>query len=321
MIFIYYFLYNIYKYFYINYDFFDNISTYVEKVEEAKNGVIELHKDDNCDSFSKDYTNSNTAIGKKICEQFIKLFKILPNVKNPNKNDPKYRNDWYFLGYWLNSKLRKNNLNRTICPNDFYDGMESHCTETLSLNYSSNLIYSINHEDLNRMEVLYTLHENYSKLDNILNKGTSQEPELLLKLSGACSDNYIKAKYMCYGNYNKFCEKLDNFKRKYEGLFKTAQSKGNQYTNNFKELTDYDNSNIISTTVIGSAVSLIPLLGILYKFTPIGQIFNSQKRKLHKDHSNNIDEIIKTSLLNYENEQLNLNQDKYNIDYQPTGVM
>ncbi|KMZ88665.1 hypothetical protein PVBG_06095 [Plasmodium vivax Brazil I] len=210
---------------------------------------------------------SNTVIGKKICEQFIKLFKLLPNAKD--KKDPNYKRDWNFLNFWLNFKLGKSNLNRTICPNDFYDGMESHCTETLSLNYSSNLIYSINHEDLNRMEVLYTLHENYSKLDNILNKGTSQEPESLMEPSRICSYTYNSASYMCYDNKNKFCQILENFKRKYEELFKTAESKGDGYAKIFKKLTDYDNINIISTTVIGSAVGLIPLLGILYKVSYI----------------------------------------------------
>ncbi|VUZ99935.1 PIR protein [Plasmodium vivax] len=305
-----------------NYDFFDNIPTYLINVEKANKDASELNTDDNCVSFSKQHTINNTDIGKQICEQFIKLCKQLPNIKNYNITDPNYRKDWDFLSYWLNFKLEKSKLNGTICPKKFYDGMENHCINTL-LRFvtSTNLIYNINDEDISRMNVLYILHGNYSQLDKIINDSTPPKPESLLELSSTCSDNYIKAKYMCYGNYNKFCEKLKDFKTKYDNLFKTAESKGEKYTNNFKKLTDYDNINIISTTVIGSAVGLIPLLGILYKFTPIGQIFNSQKRKLHKDHSNNIDEIIKTSLLNYENEQLNLNQDKYNIDYQPTGVM
>ncbi|KMZ89605.1 hypothetical protein PVMG_06250 [Plasmodium vivax Mauritania I] len=119
------------------------------------------------------------------------------------------------------------------------------------------------------MEVLYTLHENYSKLDNILNKDTSQEPESLMEPSRICSYTYNSASYMCYDNKNKFCQILENFKRKYEELFKTAESKGDGYAKNFKKLTDYDNINIISTTVIGSAVGLIPLLGILYKVSYI----------------------------------------------------
>ncbi|CAI7719088.1 PIR protein [Plasmodium vivax] len=304
-----------------SYDFFDNINEYIKHSDDAVNDVSKLDTEDNCNSFSGMYANGNNNVWTNICEQFIKVCKQLPRIKNNDEHDTNYIKDWNFLSYWLNIKLRENNLYGNTCPNSFYSGMENHCIKTLPFSSQTNFIYNINKEDLGRMEVLYILHENYSKLDKIINDSTPPKPELLLKLSGACSDNYIKAKYMCYGNYNKFCEKLDNFKRKYEGLFKTAQSKGNQYTNNFKELTDYDNSNIISTTVIGSAVSLIPLLGILYKFTPIGQIFNSQKRQLPKGHSNNIDDIIKTSFLNYENEQLNLNQDKYNIEYHPTGVL
>ncbi|KNA02585.1 hypothetical protein PVNG_05129 [Plasmodium vivax North Korean] len=195
--------------------------------------------------------------------------------------------------------------------------MENYSTETLSFLSSINLIYNINKEDLRRMEVLYILHENYNKLDTIINNTTPPNPESLLEHSRTCSNNYKIGRSMCYSKYNKFCEKLDNFKKKYEKLSKTAESKGDQYTNNFIKLTDNDNSNIISTTLIGSAAGLIPLLGILYKFTPVGQMFKSPQMKLSNAHSNSIDQIRRTSLLEYENDQLNLNQQKYNIKYHP----
>ncbi|VVA00327.1 PIR protein [Plasmodium vivax] len=269
-----------------NYDFFDNIPTYLINVEKANKDASELNTDDNCVSFSKQHTINYTDIGKQICEQFIKLCKQLPNIKNYNITDPNYRKDWDFLSYWLNSKLRESELNGTICPKKFYDGMENHCMNTLSRFVSStNLIYHINEDDLNRMKALYILHNNYND------------------------------------KYKEYCKQLDKFKTKYEKLFITAKSKGKEFANNFKKITDYDNSNIISTTIIGSAVGLIPLLGILYKFTPMGQMFNSKKWNLSINHDNNIDEIRKTSLLDYENEQLNLKQEKYNIEYHPASIL
>ncbi|KNA01603.1 hypothetical protein PVNG_05968 [Plasmodium vivax North Korean] len=264
------------------------------------------------------HTKSNTTMGKNICEYFIKLCKLLPRVKNNKKYDPNYGKDWHFLSYWLNVKLEESKLNAIICPYDFYDGIEDHCMNTLSLYISSPiLIYNINEEDLSRMKVLYILHENYNKLHSILNNETASEPHLLLPPSSKCSMNYKSANNMCNSKYKKFCEKLKKFKTEYDKLFKIAESKGDDFAKNFIKLTDKENSNIISSTVIGSAVGLIPLFGILYKFTPIGQIFNSHKSKLSKGHSNSIDEIRRTSFLNYENEQLNLNQEKYNIEYHP----
>ncbi|CAI7721810.1 PIR protein [Plasmodium vivax] len=305
-----------------SYDFFDNIDKYIKYSDDLVSDGNKLDPADDCDSFSTEYTKDNTDIGKKICEQFIKLCNKLPYLKNSNINDQSYRNDWNFLSYWLNIKLRENELNRTICPNDFYDGMESHCMNTLSRFVSStNLIYHINEDDLNRMKALYILHNNYSKLDTILNNSTSPKPELLLEPSDICSYTYSSAKYMCDDKYKEYCKQLDKFKTKYEKLFITAKSKGKEFANNFKKITDYDNSNIISTTIIGSAVGLIPLLGILYKFTPMGQMFNSKKWNLSINHDNNIDEIRKTSLIDYENEQLNLKQEKYNIEYHPASIL
>ncbi|KMZ89586.1 hypothetical protein PVBG_03307 [Plasmodium vivax Brazil I] len=249
----------------IMYDFFDNIPTYINNVETAKNDNNELNHNDDCDGFSKQYTKDNISIGKNICEQFIKLCKQLPNVIDYNTRQPNYINDWNFLSYWLNIKIKESKLNGTICPDYFYSGMENHCIKTLPFSSQTNFIYNINKEDLGRMEILYILYKNYNKLDTIINNVTPQEPKSLLEPSRTCSNNYKIGRSMCYGKYNKFCEKLKDFKTKYENLYKTAESKGDQYTNNFKKLTDYENSNIISSTVIGSAAGLIPLFGILYK--------------------------------------------------------
>ncbi|KMZ95185.1 hypothetical protein PVMG_05103 [Plasmodium vivax Mauritania I] len=212
------------------------------------------------------HAESNTTEGKKICELFIKLYKYFPNIRTNTVGDTNNRKHWNFLNYWLNFKLNENKLKISKCVHDFYKGMEDHCTETLFPFFNStNLIYNINEEDLRRMEILYILYKNYNKLDTIINNVTPQEPKSLLEPSRTCSNNYKIGRSMCYGKYNKFCEKLKDFKTKYENLYKTAESKGDQYTNNFKKLTDYENSNIISSTVIGSAAGLIPLFGILYK--------------------------------------------------------
>ncbi|VUZ93222.1 PIR protein [Plasmodium vivax] len=245
------------------------INEYIKHSNESESDNSQLDTGDDCNSFSEMYANGNNTVWKNICEQFIKLCKQLPRVKNNNEFDPNFIKDWNFLSYWLNIKLRENQLNGITCPNSFYSGMENHCFYTLFpfLN-SPNLIYNINEEHLSRMELLYILHENYSKLNTILNINTSAEPKTLLEPSSECSNYYESARY-------KF---------------------------------------------IGSAVGIIPLLGILYKFTPIGQMFKSPQSKLPKGHSNNIDEIMKTSLLNYENEQLNFNQEKYNIEYHPARI-
>ncbi|VUZ99606.1 PIR protein [Plasmodium vivax] len=294
------------------------INEYIKHSNESESDNTQLDTGDDCNSFSEMYANGNNTVWKNICEQFIKLCKQLPCIKNSNENEPNYMKDWNFLSYWLNSKLRENKLNRTICPNDFYKGMEDHCSETLSRFVSStNLIYNINEEDLSRMEVLYILHDNYNKLDTILKDSTSPQPESLFTPSSTCSYNYSIARYMCYGENNKFCQILEKFKREYEELFNTAKTKGDQYANNFKKLTDYDNSNIISTTLIGSAVGLIPLMGILYKFTPMGQMFRSNKGIVNNIISNNDEQMTNISLMEQENEPLRFKQGTYNMKYQP----
>ncbi|SCA83564.1 Plasmodium vivax Vir protein, putative [Plasmodium vivax] len=298
-----------------SYDFFDNIDKYIRHSDDAMNDESLIDSSDDCNSFSIQNTKKNTVIGKKICEEFIKLFNLLPNVKIQNKDDPKYRNDWNFLSYWLNSKLNKSVLNGTICPNDFYEGMEHQCFKTLSFTYSSNLIHMINNDDLDKMNKLYNLYVKYSKLYNVLSTKSKEELEESLDRSDDCFQDYINARYLCLDNNTKYCVKLKKFRTSYENLFTIAKQKGYDFSKNFKHLPENVYNNIMSTALLGTSIGLVPLFGILYKFTPIGQLFNPKSRTLTKEYSNNGMEKKNNPLMGYENEQLNLEQERYNIKY------
>ncbi|KNA01704.1 hypothetical protein PVNG_04730 [Plasmodium vivax North Korean] len=249
-----------------NYDFFDIIDDYIKDGEVISNDKVPSEKLINCISFSHVYTKEvNSDIGKDICEQFLKLYTSIPNLKDNNRNYENYKKDWNFVNYWLNDKIRESQLNGTICAKYFSEGLEHHCTYTFNFVDISDFIYHIVEEDFKKMKLLYSLYTNYSKLNSILSNTSPKVQQSLLEPSSDFYDNYKKARNMCFGRNNKFCQKLENFKSKYESSYIKVHEKGEKFSKNFKPLPEDENSNIISTATIGSIVGLIPLFGVLYK--------------------------------------------------------
>ncbi|SCA83793.1 VIR protein [Plasmodium vivax] len=296
-----------------NYDFFDNIITYLEKEGGVKVDGSELNKLDDCDSFSNIYTPDNMEAGKYICKLFIKLYTSLNNVKNERHED--YKKEWHFLNYWLNNNLSKTKLNKTTCATEFTEGFSNHCAHTfLNFDFPPDLIYNIREEDLNKMNLLYGLYEDYRKLNNILTTIPQGKPDLLLEPSTKCCSDYIKANYFCKGENSKFCTQLGKFKKMYEDLYPKLDGKSDEYTNSFKRLTQCDN-NTMSTALVGTTVGLVPLLVGLYKFTPLRQLINSNKGKLTQEYRNNDDEMRNIMLMGHESENTSSPQGIYNIKY------
>ncbi|SCA59853.1 Plasmodium vivax Vir protein, putative [Plasmodium vivax] len=212
------------------------------------------------------------------------------------------------------------NEDYSVC--DVYNGIEGQFSVNSDINININYDYinSINEDYLYKMNILYNLYQNYVELNAIDYKKPEQDKQKLLILSTACCTDYNKAKYICNGdnkdNNTKFCEKLTAFQSKYDKLYEEAAGKGSDYSKNFIRLSECGNNKIITTAVTGTVVGLIPLLGVLYKFTPMGQLFKSKIGILNNDISNNDEEMTKISLMDQENESLRFKQGTYNIKYQ-----
>ncbi|SCA60489.1 VIR protein [Plasmodium vivax] len=294
------------------YDFFDNVIKYIETADKLQSDTTTLDRQDNCTTFSYQYTSSKFDIGKNVCELFVKLYKLLPNVNNKGNSD--YKKEWHFLNYWLNFNISKNKLNAITCAKKFSEGLNNHCMYTLGFDFPPGSIYNIKEEDLEKMNLLYGLYENYRKINDILSKSQHEKLNSLLELSSKCCRDYLYANYLCNDKENKFCTELKNFKTTYEKLYNQLGGKSPEYSNNFIQLTQCDN-NTVSTALIGTTVGLVPLLVGLYKFTPLRQLINSNKGKLTQEYRNNDDEMRNIMLMDQGSEQINSQQGTYNIKY------
>ncbi|SCA59980.1 Plasmodium vivax Vir protein, putative [Plasmodium vivax] len=307
-----------------SYAFFENVVDYIKKGKSDESNAESQNAQSNCNSFMISYghyfTEQKTA--KIICEQFIKLYYSL-NKLNCNLNRGlKNKNCSDFLNYWVNFKLKESIKNEDYTVRNVYDHLESQITGTGEFGTDLVCIHNINMNDLNKMNILYSLYDKYTDIDGILENRTSGDTKLLLSHSTACCTDYLEANYICNGgndnnnnNHSKFCTQLKKFETTYANLYNRVDGNGSEYINNFKRLAQCKDTNVISTALVGTTVGLVPLLVGLYKFTPLRQLINSNKGKLTQGYRNNDDEMRNIMLMDQGSENISSQQGTYNIKY------
>ncbi|SCA59929.1 VIR protein [Plasmodium vivax] len=305
-----------------NYEFFEDIENYIENVKSTETTAALPNAEIKCRSFMEAYGSRFTAkeTAKTICEQFINLHNSLKGPECNLYSDPIYKKCCKFLKYWINFKLMKSMKNEDKCVHNIYNALESHITGIDGFNINLYFEEDINKDDLNKMNILYSLYEKYIDLSTILKELSNVDKQSLLSLSTSCCTHYIEARYICdtskNNNDSQFCRRLNIFESKYKKLYTDVDKLEPETSINFIKLSDCPNNKIISTAVTGSIVGLIPLFGILYKFTPMGQLLKSKIGILNNDINSNDEEMSKISLMEQDNEQLRFQQGTYNIKYQ-----
>ncbi|KMZ88484.1 hypothetical protein PVBG_05442 [Plasmodium vivax Brazil I] len=256
------------------YEFFENIEDYIEKGNLAESTAISSKSKSECDIFmaSDGSYFKDKTIAKSICNEYINLGNSLHDLECISNSASDYKECSKFLNYWINFKLRKSIINEdnTFCH--VYNSLESQITSIVDFNIFSFFIHNINKDDMKKMNILYSLYENYRKLKTIIEDTSQQNKRSLLPFSTECCTDYIQAKYICNDDNNKeskFCQKLKSFVSKYNNLYNKFDGKRPQFSDNLLKLEECPNNKIITTAVTGSIVGLIPLLGVLYKVTEL----------------------------------------------------
>ncbi|VUZ99728.1 PIR protein [Plasmodium vivax] len=227
----------------------------------------------------KHFSNQEDLGNKEKAESLCNSFASLNKFLVPIKKED-HLDPCNFLNYWLNSELSQPFFNEDNCISYVYNVMDSHLGSKPDYNSLDCQLYNINKVELNKMNKLYNFYKNYSKLNTIIDSNWKEKKIEILTLS----TQFVEPRY--------------------------------DFSDYFIILSKCPNTKIISTAVTGTVVGLIPLMGVLYKFTPMGQMFRSKIGILNKDISNNDEEMIKMSLMEKENEPIRFQKGTYNIKYQ-----
>ncbi|KMZ96429.1 hypothetical protein PVNG_06137 [Plasmodium vivax North Korean] len=161
-------------------------------------------------------------------------------------------------------KISANRPNDPNCVQKFSNQMENYCNNIFSIYELSDLLYDIKVDDFNKINILYHLYVNYDKLKKGLSTLSEENKSSLLPHSNECNKLYKKSETMHNDQDTIFNQKLTKFTSLYKDLYPTFVVKEKEFNIYFKRLSDNPN-NIITTSVFGSLVGLIPFMGILYK--------------------------------------------------------
>ncbi|SCA60749.1 hypothetical protein PVC01_000110000 [Plasmodium vivax] len=296
------------------YDFYNNIDKYIAEVRKIEKPIPPNTPITECDEYSNMHSLGNKEKANILCNNFARLNKFVASIET------EVHNKCNFLNYWLNSELSQTWFSKDNTVSEVYIGIESYIFSNEVYAPLNCDLCNINKDELYKINKLYNLYKNYSKLNTIIDSEPDPNKQEIIELSTQCCADYNDVSYICKGNNKnnnlEFCNILNDFELKYHVLYQSAIRKGSDYSNNLIILSECPNNKIITTAVTGTVVGLIPLLGVLYKFTPMGQVFRSKMGILNNDIRNTDEDMTNIPLMGQDSDNIISRQGTYNIKYQ-----
>ncbi|SBS94707.1 PIR Superfamily Protein [Plasmodium ovale curtisi] len=308
------------------YDFCRN-STYYEMVVKNiyREEVVE-NIDNACKSFKNDACLFKDQSAEEICKKILYMYKYLNKAQRKQDSNSTITNDdLNFLNYWLNVKLKSNDIDASICINEFYRAMEIEDVDFSSSKIKlENRLHVIDPDNLENMKLLCELYDNARNILTIM-KGEVYPDEVLKSCSNYtedCGIKYKKAMDKCLNDYDDFYKALKQFKYYYKyGIEEEHDESGCcKFIETFR-LPDYDpvlerkQRNIMVGKILSTPLILSFVIPLLYKYTPLGPFIRT-KINIVKDRWMNSDETGRElSSLPTDIEENISDNGEYNIGY------
>ncbi|SBT56040.1 PIR Superfamily Protein [Plasmodium ovale wallikeri] len=310
----------------IEYSFFKDFD-YYEDNERNVVGVVAV-KESCCKSFVSESFFTHIEFPLSFCEQFKKLYNLLfISLVNNKKEGSLDDNDCSFLNYWLNDKLRGNNIDNSISVIDFYKKLKGSNETTFKDEKLEKKLYNIEKHDLENMRKLYDLYNTKSKVSSTLTIGIStEESTSCLMHTNECYRKYRDAIINCHNGCYDFYNALTYFKNKYKNDLRlnSENTSSCRYEELFilpdynAVLKEHESIQIIRKTTFSV---LFPMFGVLLmllfsdKLTPFRQYLFSKIKMI----KNNLVTVGKSEnellLYSHDYDNIILDEADYNISY------
>ncbi|SBT52035.1 PIR Superfamily Protein [Plasmodium ovale wallikeri] len=314
---------------------FENYGEILENVEkETFNG--EVYKI--CNSLPNDGIFSKIPSSEKICKQFIFLYrKLNKNQRGTQSNASSLKEeDCFFLNYWLNDKLRGDNIDTSICFKEFYEKLKSLDSKIFNSSLPlENKLHNIDHDHFENMKIIYDLYIMKHKLYNALTEEQNShiQNKLCSQYTKECHRTYLYGIINCRNDGSNFYSAINDFKSKYESNMSYYIDKAdNCQREGFFPLPHYGDvlseyrafkkeqiKNILTLPI------LVPMLAVFFSLTsskiiiPYGKHLYEKIKRI-KNMLTIGNERKNELLLNFsQNENRILDQEEYNISYYYVG--
>ncbi|SBT55625.1 PIR Superfamily Protein [Plasmodium ovale wallikeri] len=295
---------------YIRYD--NYIETYYKKDENNKN---------TCNAFLPDVDVSNKETANDVCAKFKNLYKfiILKKSKpNPNSlND----NDFAYLNYWINNKLRNDTHGHNVTVKMLHENMNNRENEFVSNDIFKGKLYDIEYEDFKNMLLLRRLQKCHAEIFTKMSPLIEEKNISCIEHFQEFINTYINGIIKCPYDDTGFCKALKHFKKLYEETFLGEHGMTENCIDRDRlELPTYEdvskNKQITMVgTVLGPSFGTLFTFLFLYKFTPFGQWIHAKMGSKKGAHSNLYEEHDQSFLYSSDNEDINSDYNQYGISY------
>ncbi|SBT85038.1 PIR protein [Plasmodium ovale] len=308
-------------------------SKYVEYAEDIDEKSIDPTVKNNCNFSSNDKICSQIPSSDKICVQFKSIYQSLSNIQEDSDRKPRSlkEDDFVFLNYWLNNKLKGYNNYPLVAVADFFKELKSKNSDFFTDISFENKFSDIDPGQLENMKTLYGLYNITNKINNILIEEEEEKSKrgLFLQYINECKKKYVDAIINCSNDCPCFFNSLKDFKNKHKSeLSKYAESSHKPQFNKLFELPDYDiilqehrNSikarfnSIMKVPLLSPIFVLLFIFIYFYKFTTFGQFVRSKIKRI-KNMITNADDTENEIMSHYSDYDSNiLDKEEYNISY------
>ncbi|SBT03010.1 PIR Superfamily Protein [Plasmodium ovale curtisi] len=285
-----------------NYEFFEDYEYYYGRAKDAENKYfpeisheLEFCPDEEhmgCHYFLINDIYPKIESPRIICEQFKKIYNILSNrTKTGKKAGTLQNNDFAFLNYWLNDKLRGANTDMPMCVKDFYQKLKTINENYFQITTLDDKLYNIKRHELDNMRNLYDLYNIKYKISSVITDENTAQDVSCLGYTKECYRKYKEGIINCRDNCSHFYNLIKDFKKKYKDeLSPFAEMSFSCKAKELFDLPDYravlkehESVQIIRNRTLSV---LLPMFGVFLmfkfydKFTPFRQyILEKIKRR------------------------------------------
>ncbi|SBS99281.1 PIR Superfamily Protein [Plasmodium ovale curtisi] len=282
------------------------------------------HNENTCGAFITDVKISSTETANEICAKFKNLYKFIIFTKSNLTNKSLDNDDFAYLNYWINSKLKDNTLKHNVTVSEFHRNMNNREEEFTTHDIFENKLFDLEENDFQNMELLSNLENQYSEIyQNVINY-KEKEKISCIEYYNEFIDKYKDGISRCHNNTN-FCNALNIYKTKYYTVYIPETISEKCIEMEIPELPTYNYASLGNKeiTLVGSALgpsaaTLFTLL-FLYKFTPFRQWIHSKIGKNKGAYTIAYEENDQSLLNTLDNEIINFDRNPYNISYDSVG--
>ncbi|SBT02767.1 PIR Superfamily Protein [Plasmodium ovale curtisi] len=303
------------------YSFFSDFKTYMQydSYIEKYSGTGEHNN--TFDAFMIDVQISNTESVNQICAKFKNLYKFIISIKKPPKNKSLDKNDFAYLNYWINRKLRNTTIINELTVKEFHKKLNDHDSDFVGYDMFEGKLFDIGENDFQNIELLINLDNQYGEIfKNVLSRNKGEGKISCLKYYKDFVDKYKEGISRCPNNTN-FCNALSIYNEIYDKVYVQDIISKKCIDKEIPKLPTYDDVSLsdqkitVVGSVLGPSFGILFTLLFLYKLTPFGRWIGTKTGINKEAHNIPYEERDQSFLSTSDNKFINNDCSEYHMFY------